>query len=145
MEAASATPEASEGVGGQNECPNQLSGDSDGASEAATRQASPAAAPGAEPAERAQGEEHAAAPGGQAPAERACPSDVWQACIEMYDCLGTARQRKLAGEDPLFIEATSSIIDAVLRAVLPLLHFQVERACEPVAALHFVSLRWFSL
>ena len=144
MEAASATPEASEGVGGQNVCSNQLSGDSDGASEAATRQASPAAAPGAEPAERAQGEVHVAAPGGQAPAERACPPDVWQACIEKYECLGTARQRKLAGLGPQFILASASIIDAVLSAVLPLVHFQVDRACEPVAALQFVSLRWFS-
>ena len=101
MEAARATPEASEGVGGPNECSNQVSGDSDGASEAATRQASPAAAPGAEPVERAQGEVHVAAPGGQAPAERACPPGVWQACIEMYACLGKARQRKLAGEEPL--------------------------------------------
>ena len=145
MEAASATPEASEGVGGQNQCSNQLSGDSDGASEADTRQASPASAPGAEPAERAQGEVHAAAPGGQAPAERACPPGVWQACTKEHPCLGTARQRKLAGEDPLWIEASASIIDAVLSALLPLLQFQVERACEPVAALQFVSLRWFSL
>ena len=56
---------------------------------------------GAEPAERAQVGVHAAAPGWQAPAERACPPGVWQACIEMYACLGKARQRKLAGEEPL--------------------------------------------
>ena len=145
MEAASATPEACEGEGGQNECSNQLSGDSDGASEAATPQASPAAAPGAELAERVQGEVHAAAPGGQAPAERACPPGVWQAIIEEHPRLGTAWPRKLAGLDPLWIEASASIIDAVLSALLPLLQFQVERACEPVAALQFVSLRWFSL
>ena len=56
----------------------------------------------------------------------------------------TLERWRWAGEGPQFILASASIIDAVLSAVLPLVHFQVDRACEPVAALQFVSLRWFS-